>query len=154
MGPIIAITMELSEEQERILEIKRRQLEEIRTIFGDKQILTRGQLEAKYEAFSEKYPKTWVSIMDGTLMLGHLERNVEAYETMFRKSRGRTYKERKFNTDSQFGEKLAEEFLYPTFGKPSDSDMNRARNLAKKTDDGKVRVFDKSQMKKLDFDQE
>lgn len=143
---------DLTEEQEKILSIRRQQLAEIKEIFRDKSELTRGQLEAKYEAFAEKYPKTWVGIIDGTLLLGHLERNIEAYEIMFRRSKGRTYKERKFNTDTQFGEKLAEEYLYPTMGKPSEEQMKRALRIARENNDQGTRVFDKSKCKKLDFE--
>lgn len=147
---------ELTEEQQKILDIRYKQLEEIRGVMADKKVLTRGQLEAKYENFSEKYPKTWVSIIDDTIKLGHLERNIEAYEQMFRKSRGKTYQERKFNADLKFGEKLAEEYLYPTTGRPDRDSYNKAltetRRKIQNSNLPTTSVPDKSKALRLEFD--
>lgn len=146
--------IELDDTQEKILSVRRRQLDEIRQVVEDQKTMTRGQLEAKYEAFAEKYPKTWVSLMDGNLHIGHLERNIEAYETMFRRSNGRTYKEKKFQADMQFGEKLAQEYLYPTTGRPDQKMLDKAQIKARKQLDEIQVVKDKSQLTRLDFDGE
>lgn len=140
----------LTEEQQKILDARYRQLDEIRQIFADIKTMTRVNLEKKYEVFSEKYPKTWISILDNDLKLGHLERNIEAYETMFRKSKGRTYKERKFQADVQFGEKLANEYLYPTTGKPTKESRNHALKNAKRQLNSETQI--KTKLKKLEFD--
>jgi hypothetical protein len=139
---------ELTEEQQKIIDIRYQQFEEIKKVMEDKKILTRGKLEEKYEAFSEKFPKTWISIIDETIMIGHLLRNIEAYEQMFRKSGGKSYKDRKFDADVEFGEKLAEEYLYPTTGRPDPMDYAKALSETKE----KINTMETEPSKKLKLD--
>ena len=143
---------ELTEQEKKVLENRYKQLDEIREVFADKKLLTRGEMEGKYTKFAEKYPHTWLGIMDDKITLGHLERNVEVYEHMYRKSKGRGYKERKFQTDMKFGEKLAEEYLYPTTGRPDTKNKNRALENARRQLNETLEIKEKSQLKKVDFD--
>lgn len=132
---------------ERIVEVRKKQLEEIREVYNDNKLLTRAQMETKYGEFAEKYPKTWVNILDNKFQLSHLERQVEVYEHMFKKSKGRTYEQKKYETEKQFGEKLAEQYLYPTFGKPDNEAMKAAEESVKKNMKGES----KGNIKKVDL---
>lgn len=141
--------MEISEE---FLVIRRRQLQEIKQIEEDKKSLTRGQMETKYTWFADKYPKTWVNIMDNTFLISHFERNLEVYEKLYTRSVGDHF-EKRFNADIGMGEILAEKYLYPTFGKPSKESMQVVHDIAKKKAlSGEEEVeFDKSKMTKIDL---
>ena len=143
---------ELTEQEEAVLSYRRKQLDEIRCIFDDKKTLTDGELREKYDDFIKKYPNTWKSIINNDITLGSLERNIDVYEHMFRKSKARGYKEKKFSTDVKFGEKLAEEYLYPTTGKPNTKTMDKALKKARNNLDNQTEVVDKSKLKPLDFD--
>lgn len=144
---------DLTEQQKNVINNRYKQLGEIEQVINDKKILTRGELEAKYETFAEKYPKTWVSIIDDKIMIGHLRQQIDSYVTMFKKSNGRTYKERKFNADLQFGNKLAEEYLYPTYGKPSKEALEKALVETKaKIEKQESENYKNNKTMKLDFD--
>ena len=128
-------------------------IDEIQEVINDKAILTRGQLEAKYENFAAKYPKTWVSIIDDTIKIGYLRQSVESYETMFNNAKGRTYQEKKLNADIALGEEVASKYLYPITGRPDDKSLRDALYEVKtKVKKQEEHVFDKSKALKVDFD--
>lgn len=135
-------------DHEKFIKARREQLEEIRAVYEDKKILTRGQMEGKYKDFSEKYPKTWVNLMDGNFSIIHLERNLEIYENMYNKAKGNHYQKR-FCADIDFGEQLAEKYLYPTMGKPDQEERKKAINEAKKQMEKAGQKLDKSTIEKL-----
>ena len=135
-------------DHDKFIQTRRDQLEEIRAVYDDKKILSRGQMETKYVAFSEKYPKTWVNLMDGTFSMLHLERNLEIYENMYNKAKGNHYQKR-FCADIDFGENLAEKYLYPTMGKPDPEEKKKAIKQAKKQMNKMGIELDKSSMDKM-----
>lgn len=113
------------------LQKRREQLRIIKDITNDQKELTRDQLERKYEDFAQKYPKTWINIMDGSFSIYQLERNVEIYEKYYKKSSG-THENRRFEADVGFGEHLAQQYLYPKTEQPSKEQKNKALALARK----------------------
>lgn len=123
----------LDEQQERYLEIRKNQLEEIKNVYNDLENMSETELYTKHAAFREKFPKTWKNLLDRNIQLGHLERNIEVYEEMFRRQKHRSYSDKKFGADLEFGEKLAEEYLYPTTGRPSASGRSNALKKVKKS---------------------
>ncbi len=113
------------------MQIRMKQLETIEKISQDQLSLTQVQLEDKYKEFSEKNPKTWQAIMDKSFPVQHLRRKIELYNKFYQRTSGE-HQEKKFKADVQFGEHLAEEYLYPHTGKPSTKAMNEALAKAKK----------------------
>lgn len=120
----------LDEQQEKFLSIQKEQLEIIKCIDKDRKTMYIGDLEKKYKDFMEKYPKTWLNLLDNKFVVSHLERKIELYEKMYRKSGG-SHEKKKFNADVFMGERIADEYLYPSTGKPSTKDHSKAYNLAK-----------------------
>lgn len=116
---------------ELFLEKRREQLNTIKQIMKDQKEITRDQLERKYQEFSEKYPKTWISIMDGAFNINQLETNVKLYERFYKKSSG-PHQNRRFEADVGFGEHLAKKYLYPTTGTPTQEQKNRSLAIARK----------------------
>lgn len=113
------------------LQKRREQLRIIKDITNDQKELTRDHLERKYNEFAQKYPKTWINIMDGSFSVYQLERNVQIYEKYYKKSTG-THENRRFEADVGFGEHLAQQYLYPNTEQPSKEQKNKALALARK----------------------
>jgi len=135
---------------DKFLEIQKKQLEEIKQVDNDKNKLTRGELEKKYEAFAEKYPKTWINILDDNFVVSHLERKIEVYEKFYKRhSHLNNHEDIKLQADMDFGETLAEEFLYPVTGKPSNLDRSRAETIIRKKIEKSGEEIDKSKMEKI-----
>lgn len=116
---------------ELFLQKRREQLNTIKSIIKDQKELTRDQLERKYQTFTEKYPKTWINIMDSTFNINQLERNVLLYEKYYKNSKGK-HEEKRFNADVGFGEHLAQKYLYPTTGTPSNEQKDKSLAAARK----------------------
>ena len=113
------------------LQKRREQLRVIKDIVNDQKTLTRDQLERKYEEFAQKYPKTWLNIMDGSFSVYQLERNVELYEQYYNRSTG-SHENKRFEADVGLGEHLARKYLYPKTENPSQQQKNKALALARK----------------------
>lgn len=116
---------------ELFLQKRREQLRAIKDISNDQKVLTRDQLEGKYKIFAEKYPKTWINLMDKTFNVYQLERNVELYENFYRKSKGK-HENKRFQADVGIGEHWARKFLYDKTGNPTSRQKNEALALARK----------------------
>jgi len=122
--------MDLTKEEQAILDFRRKQLEMIRVIKEDIAAgMPKTELEDKHAAFAEKYPTTWKNI--DTVNLVHMARSIDNYESIYRRSKGRTYKDRKFAADTEFGQAVAEELLYPTTGRPDQASLDKAMATVK-----------------------
>lgn len=142
---------------DRFLDIKKKQLEEIRMVYNDCKTLTRGQMEGKYKDFAEKYPKTWYRIIvDKDISISQLERQIELYEKFYKKAKG-GHDNKQFQASLDMGEHLAKEYLYPVIGEPSKEEKDRAMKIVRKRkEDIENGVYDKppdvSKMTKLNMD--
>jgi len=116
---------------ELFIQKRREQLNTIKSIINDQKVLNNNQLLRKYHTFSEKYPKTWINILDSTFNINQLERNVLLYERYYKNSKG-THENKRFQADVGFGEHLAKKYLYPTTGNPSNEQKNKSLALARK----------------------
>lgn len=117
--------------EDPFMQIRMKQLKTIEKISEEQSVLTQVELEDKYKEFADTNPKTWQAIMDRSFPIQHLRRKIELYSKFYERTKGE-HQEKKFKADVKFGEHLAEEYLYPHTGKPSQQAMNEALAKAKK----------------------
>ena len=77
-----------------------------------------------YSEFKEKYPKTWVHIMEGNFSTTEFKKMNNIYQNVYNMKEGEHF-DRKNIANVAVGNHLAEKFLYPTTGKPSMEDMEK-----------------------------
>ena len=135
----------MDNESLKFLEIMNEQLNDIKLIDKDRKNMSRYKLETKWDSFAKKYPKTWLNIVDGNFIISHFERKLDLYISHYNRQTGNHY-DKKFKADSNLGEDLAQEYLYPTTGIPSDEDKHIALALAAKKINGTT------ERKKIKFD--
>jgi hypothetical protein len=99
----------------------------------DSKTLSRNELEEKYKTFSEKHPKTWINLMDNKVNMEQLRNYSNNYNNYYINSTGE-HKDKRFNADVQMGQDMANEYLYPKTGKPSEKQLKVAYELAKVKD--------------------
>ena len=93
---------------------------------NDKKTLSVYQLENKHEEFIKKYPKIWISFIDKIFNIQQFKELVDIRDKVFEKNKNLDYKDKRFYSDIEVGEKLAREFLYPSTGEPSKKQKSAA----------------------------
>lgn len=143
--------MDITPQEQIVLDVRRKQLEMIRVIKADIAAgMPKNELEDKHAAFAEKYPTTWKNME--TVNLVHMARSIDNYENIYRKSKGRSYEDRKFAADTKFGQEVAEELLYPTTGRPDQASIDKAMAQVKDRRDNpeKYSKSQKAEVLKID----
>jgi hypothetical protein len=123
-------------------------LKTIEDITNDYSKLSRNELENKYETFSRECPKTWLHIMDKHININNLNQLKGQHETYIRlyERFGGTHAQRKKRTEFKLGQDLAEEYIYPTFGRPTQSQLDQATALIDKRDSEHPRIKQKHEV--------
>ena len=95
------------------------------------------ELSVQFMEFKEKYPKTWMHIIEGNFSTIEFNKMNEVYQTVYNLKEGE-HLDRKNIANVAIGNHLAEKFLYPITGKPSMEDMQK----------GYTQVLEKNKMVK------
>ena len=105
-----------------------------RKIKEDMKIMSRDNIYKKYKTFEEKYPKIFLSILDGVFDEKKLLELIDIRRRSFEKYRKNDYEYKKLKSNIDVGEYLARDFLYPTLGEPSSEEKQKAyRKVLEKT---------------------
>jgi len=101
--------------------------------------MNRQSVSAKYSEFEEKYPKIFLSILDGIFDEEQFKKMIEVRKMSFEKHSDKEYSEQRMKSDIEVGELLARSFLYPVLGEPTKEQKQKAYR----------KVLAKSKMKNL-----
>ena len=104
---------------------------QVSMINKDRINLQESELNEKYSEFKQKYPKIWEGIFAGVFSIEKFDKLVKAYTSTYTSTNGE-HKQKKFESDKNVGELLAQEYLYPVFGIPQTESRKKATDIAVK----------------------
>lgn len=93
-------------------------------IMKDKKVLNRAQLESKWKNFMSEYPLIFISIQKEDIDINMLRSMIAKIAQI--KNGEKTHEQ----AEKEFGNTLAEEYLYTKFEKPSEKELEIAYGKA------------------------
>lgn len=99
----------------------------------DKKSLSKNDIQIKYKDFKDKYPKLFLSMLDGIFNKQQFMELVDIRRKTFAANKNKNHKIKKFESDINVSEHLARKYLYPVMGEPSEKQKREAykKSLAK-----------------------